>query len=232
MEDFYTRSFEKEYEVFINRMCELSWTLPEQGIGYPKVENIQELYIEIQSYDNVPENCLRVLFVQDTPVGFYGYLFEPGDKTAFLIGPVFLPEFHEKEMYQKLIELVEEESEFNFEKLIVSVNKRNDLFLKVIQDTWRKGYEEIEMDYDVQNFEIQTITHQVSRLDQSNPLFNDIAKLLGSIDGWDEPTENLKEYMEEDGMDVAGMMWKVLISGVLRTWLFIQKLEGKVWLRT
>lgn len=209
------RSFRESDQSLVDELCRLSWNQPEQGTGYPRVEDFHELQVEIESYNNKPEECLKVLLDEGVAVGYYGFLWEPGEDVAFLIGPVVHTKYHKSEIYHKLLEHIESEADALFTRLISSVSKQNQLFYQTIEGKWCKRYEEIEMGFDVQRKELVENQYPIANLSKGDLLFKSISQLLGSIDGWENPCEELKAYMEEDGMKVSYITENESLMGAL-----------------
>ncbi|NIK12598.1 GNAT family N-acetyltransferase [Alkalibacillus almallahensis] len=193
----------KEDEKFVDELCRLSYESKEQWIGYPRVNDLNELMAEIKEYENTFEDSIIMLEKDSRIIGFTGFLYEPGDDEAFVIGPVFIKEEHTVENVTLALATLTKLSKFD--DLIIGVpeeNQTTNLVLK--EEDWHITNEQYEMVYDSTALDNLNVENSIYSLSSSeDPDFHSVAKLFEDAFDWQNPESRLGHYLDEFGMEAG-----------------------------
>ncbi|MBM7097597.1 GNAT family N-acetyltransferase [Bacillus sp. H-16] len=210
------RKAEAADRAFIDQLCQWSWKEETQGLSYPRVKGLEELEAEVAEWGNTYEDTLYVVENKDEPVGFFGFLYEPGDKEAYIIGPVFTKENHDQRVFDWLFGQLEEEISEQFDTIILSINESNELLLQTAERMeWKKGARQIEMDIDVQGFEKGTSSKTVYPLQKGDCHYEEAARVLSLAGKWEKPVEQLDEYLGDFNMEAAYVIVDDCVAGAI-----------------
>ncbi|RNA70182.1 GNAT family N-acetyltransferase [Alteribacter keqinensis] len=210
------RKAEAADRAFIDQLCQWSWKEETQGLSYPRVKGLEELEAEVAEWGNTYGDTLYVVENKDYPVGFFGFLYEPGDKETYVIGPVFTKENHDERVFEWLFGQLEGEISEQFDTVILSINESNSLLLSTAeQREWKKGSRQIEMNIDVQGFEEGTSLIKVQPLHKGDRHYEDAARVLSLAGKWEKPVEQLDEYLGDFKMEAAYVTIDDRVAGAI-----------------
>ncbi|WP_051314786.1 GNAT family N-acetyltransferase [Alteribacter aurantiacus] len=201
---------------WIDQLCQLSWKEEAQGLSYPRVKGLEELEAEVAEWGNTYEDTLFVVEKKEEPVGFFGFLYEPGDKEAYVIGPVFTKENHDERVFEWLFGQLQGEISEQFDTIILSINESNDLLLRTAKKReWKKGSRQIEMNIDVQGFEKGASSTVVHSLEKGDRHYEEVARVLSLAGKWEKPVEQLDEYLGDFNMEAAYLTIDDRVAGAI-----------------
>ncbi|TFB19491.1 GNAT family N-acetyltransferase [Filobacillus milosensis] len=188
---------------FIDELCQLSYSNKKQWIGYPRVSDLNELLAELKEYENTLDNSILIIEKDSEMIGFTGFLFEPGDDEAFVIGPVFVEQEHTFENVSRLLETLMERS--NFKDLFITVPSENHITNRSLKnDDWKNTYKQYEMKYELAYFNSVDLKYDIHPLTNSKGVkFNSVAQLFENVFEWKNAEERLGHYLDDFGMDAA-----------------------------
>ncbi|GEL76434.1 GNAT family N-acetyltransferase [Tenuibacillus multivorans] len=185
---------------FLNKLCQLSWQNKHQWIGYPRVMDLDELLAEIKEHDNTLEDSVLIIEDSNGAVGFTGFLYEPGDEDATIIGPVLTEAKHNQNNIKQALEEVMKES--TFDELFINLPTENKTTNAILQKLgWTLTHEQYEMSFDLNHINQVKLKHSIELL--SDKMIKPVAQLFEKALQWKNAKDRLNHYVNEFGMDVA-----------------------------
>ncbi|SEP99646.1 GNAT family N-acetyltransferase [Piscibacillus halophilus] len=195
-----TRQPNKQDYKFIHDLCVLSYDNEKQWIGYPRVESLDVLKAEIAEYDHTLENCVFIIERDENPIGFTGYLFEPGDDEAYVIGPVFTEKEHSEHNVSEILEMLREQATFS--RLMITTPSKNQITNSALQRLgWKRTHQQLEMQFNLRNIQPYSIKHPILPTDQK--MLPKVAELFKEAFNWENAEERLQHELNEFGMESA-----------------------------
>lgn len=140
------RPFEPAYRAFLVELGKAAAQEPALGVGYPRWESWDEVLAELEVYAGSPETDLFIVFDDDRqPLGYTGWLGEPGDEHAFLVPPVVVAGL-EPAVVTAALGAIEARAAARFRRLTASLRRENTVLVAACAERgWARRKEQIEM---------------------------------------------------------------------------------------
>lgn len=182
----------------------------EEGIGYPRCDDADELLAELDLYGLRLEQAMSILETPDSePVGAFGHLHAPDLDLAYLIGPLLRPERRDPRAMSAALALAVGAAPTGV-KLRCSVVPANHLLTDaLVARGWIPTVRNLEMVLEFAGPCADDLPHvptdiSVARLDPGDPRFAAAAALIGRAHRWSgDCAARLRDHVEADGYRVA-----------------------------
>ncbi len=195
----------------IGTLCARSTSVSEEGIGYPRCEDETELLAELALYDTTLEDGIRVLCDgSGEALGFGGFLVSDADEATYLVGPLLVEAGRTPRIATEALRRLVA-CPIGGRSLLNYVEEDNVLLDQALRDTgWRPGPAQLEMRHAVTARSGPAIATPPpppwpvrSLTGVADPLFQDVAELLGRQHRWtSDPAARLADLVK-DGYRVA-----------------------------
>lgn len=184
---------------YIRKMIEYSSKNQEGEVGYPRCLSAEELFSEIEMYENRIEESICILYCHDTPVALGGFIYEPEDEAAYVMGPICEKKFYNKENLKAMIEQMLASKQNLFKKLTVAVSRRNTLLDETYQELgWIYKETQREMGFDIKDVNIPSVQYQIHEIsDKENKNIEPVFQLLDEVFHWNGTKYSIDDLLDE-----------------------------------
>jgi ribosomal protein S18 acetylase RimI-like enzyme len=212
----------------VERLCLRAVSSSEEGLGYPRCENREEMLAELAVYGLELAEGLWVLEgEQGQALGVTGLLFSHGDTSAFVIGPMLEPAERTPERMREAVARVEALAGGRFTALRNAVLSGNVLLSEALREAgWLPEHQSLEMEFRVPEGSARLPADSVSSIHRvtspDDPVFPKLVHLLATTQRWrEDPEARLREYLREGyrmawlerGGELAGCAVWVFLEG-------------------
>lgn len=178
----------------------------QEGVGYPRCADEQELLAELALYDNPFEEHIFVLCdATGAEIGCGGFLVSETDAACYLIGPLLDADRRTPALAEQAVRLLIDQP-VAADRLLSYIEDANVVLVEALQAMgWQPGAAQLEMRYEVgSSAPVVAGGNSIRRMNTADdPQFGAIAEQLGRDFRWTtDPHARLVDYLK-DGYQIA-----------------------------